>query len=66
MKWIKKKIKLYFIKRGWRKCSAGDLKMIALSAEITTQYINSRTFRRKMDEIGIGKDIRNTIQEWSK
>ena len=66
MKWIKKIIKSYFLKKGYRKFSAGELKMMLISSEITSKYINSRTFRRKMDELGIGKDIKNTIQEWSK
>jgi len=64
MKLIRNKIKRYLLKRGWRKCSAGDLKMLVISTEITSQYINSRAFRRKMDDIGIGKSIKDTIDKW--
>tara|TARA_R110000787_G_scaffold148149_2_gene262051 strand:+ start:7150 stop:7350 length:201 start_codon:yes stop_codon:yes gene_type:complete len=65
MKWIKKIIKAYLFKKGFRKFTSGELKMIIISTEIVENYISSRKFRRTMNDLDLGKSIRNLLNEWN-
>ena len=38
--------------------------MISLSANLTIHYTNNRKFRREMDSLGFGQNIRNAIKSW--
>lgn len=66
MKYLKKKIKNYLLKRGYKKFNQAELQMIIVSTEICEQYIKSRKFRRIMDEANLGKTIREVLNDWGK
>lgn len=38
--------------------------MISISAQLTIDYTNNRKFRREMDALGFGQNIRNAIKSW--
>ncbi len=64
MKWIRKRFQKYLSKKGYKKYNRAELQMILISTEICEQYIKSRKFRRTMDDLNIGKSIKNVLANW--
>lgn len=63
---MKKYIKKFLRKRGYRKYSIAELKTMNIGIVITQEYIRSRKFRRLMNESEVGKYIKDTLSEWQK
>jgi hypothetical protein len=65
MKKIKKAIDKFLKKRGYKKLSKVEKKMINMSIAITEEYINSRKFRRALKETQMAHYIETTLNEWN-
>lgn len=61
---MKKLIKIFLLKRGYRKLSIAELKTMNVGIILTEEYIRNRKLRRLLRETEIGSFVKQTIQEW--
>lgn len=64
MKRLKSLVHKYLKKRGFRKLSKTEYKMMQMSVFITEEYIHSRKFRRAIKETKVANYIEQTLHEW--
>lgn len=64
MKRIKSLVHKYLIKRGFKKLSKTEYKMMQMSVLITEEYIHSRKFRRAIKDTKLANYIEQTLLEW--
>lgn len=61
---MKKLIRKFLRKKGYRKYSIAELKTMNIGIVLTQEYIKSRKLRRMLKDFEVGKYIKDTIQEW--
>jgi len=61
---MKKLIKKFLAKRGYRKLSIAELKTMNVGIILTEEYIRNRKLRRLLRETEIGSFVKQTIYEW--
>lgn len=63
---MKKLIKRYLAKKGYRKLNIAELKTMNVGIVLTQEYINNRKLRRLLKDTEIGSFVKQTIHEWEK